>query len=235
MRRFLMLSLAVLLFAIAGGGLPAYAQITYPEPCSTDCANGGPWNGPTTYVISGPGGCSVIATLRWRSGACGKYEFSIVDFYVPPLIGCSFADGIKGITDWVVQTNPWSWSPTSQGCAENWRMTNGACWSDFDEVSGGVTLRHYQPCSSVNCCYVTFKVCQDAQGVRTKSLIAYGTAPLEQCPPECPWRYCETQSDIFGPNGTKIKLRDEDNEGESNMVNSGEVPNHSVNNMNVER
>lgn len=170
---------------------------------STDTTAWQYYTGGTTSIP----GC-VIETSFWYRIACGNYVFSIADITVYGS-GCNFDSAMKYAIKAIIEYNPMGFPPGLNECADNIKVTNSACWREFQEViTPTFSKTHYQPCSSSQCCYDVLRVC-DNGGVRTAGVILYGEPPIVNCTPDCPNFSCETQRNTYPPQGSTIKPQEE--------------------------
>lgn len=179
-----------------------------PPPCPSNCTDTTAWTYYTGGTVTIPG--CVIEVSFWYRHACGNYEFSIADITVYGS-GCNFDSAMKYAIIGMIEANPMNFPPFNKDeCADNIKVTNSACWKEFQEViTPTFSKTHYQPCSSSQCCYVVLRVC-DNDGVRTGSVILYGNPPVVNCTPQCPNYACETQQNIYPPAGSRIKPQEEE-------------------------
>ncbi|MBL7987439.1 MAG: hypothetical protein JNJ94_05200 [Chlorobi bacterium] len=199
-----------------------------PPPCPSNCTDTTAWIYYTGATSSIPG--CVIEVSFWYRYACGNYVFSIADITVYGS-GCNFDSAMKYAIIGIIQGNPMGFPPIEGECADNIKVTNSACWKEFQEViTPTFSKTHYQPCSSNQCCYVVLRVCQN-NGVRTANVILYGTPPVVNCTPDCPNYSCEAQQNTYPPVGSMIKPQEEEKREQLSVApsNKPDLPFYLVN------
>ncbi len=198
MRRLFYTGLAVIVITLFFSS-SSLAQ-GWPGPCTEQCEQV-QWNGPKTIVVN-TGSCIFTYTVYWRT-ACGSKEFQIVELQHVLNAPCSFTVMYQAaLGDWIRNhrnDGDVLFGPDGEGCILNWRVSGGACWYHTVETSNGIQFMTYKPCNVGLCCWVGFKVCEDADGdigieVHTKKVPM--PTDVDCTPSNCSDYTCETFEDI---------------------------------------
>lgn len=144
-----------------------------------------------------------------RTGCGGNQEIQIDSILTQGTnSACSFERLLYEALRNLIADNPMHFSPDSDGCATNWRVTGSSCWSGGYFVSiafGNGDL--YAPCSdSLGCCFQFYRVCRDSAGNLTSlTREDRGFASGNDCDTTCPYYSCLPirNLDEPPPSGTK--------------------------------